>query len=67
MSNPVGKGKSASWLQYSKGLSQRALLIGHMKQCFLAYDDIEAGIRQWDLQNITFDDTYLLLQAHATS
>ena len=66
MSNPVRKGNTASWLQDSKSLSQCALLIGHVKQCFLAYYDINAGIRQRDLQNITFNDANTVLQADQT-
>ncbi len=62
MSNPVREGNTASRLQYPKSLSQCALLIGHVKQGFLAYYDINAGTRYWDFQNITFNDANTVLQ-----
>ena len=62
MSNPVREGNTASRLQYPKSLSQCALLIGHVKQCLLAYYDINAGIGYWNFQNITFNDANTVLQ-----
>ncbi len=66
MSNPVGEGDTASRLQYPKGLSHGALLFGHVKQCFLTYYDINAGIRYRDLQNISFNDANTVLQTDQT-
>ncbi len=66
MSNPVREGDTASRFQDPKSLSQCALLIGHVKQCFLAYYDIDAVIRQRDLHYIAFNDADAVFQSYQT-
>jgi hypothetical protein len=44
MSDPVSEGNAALRLQYPKSFMERALLIEHVKQRFLTYDDIECGV-----------------------
>src|SRR5215471_21863835 len=64
MSDPVSEGNAALRLQYPKSFMERALLIEHVKQRFLTYDDIETGIWQLDPQNVAFNDAHILLQAY---
>jgi len=64
MSDPVSEGNAALRLQYPKSFMERALLIEHVKQRFLTYDDIECGVWQRDPQNVTFNDAHILLQAY---
>ena len=57
MGNPVRESNAAARLQYSISLSQGTFFVRDVKQRFLTYHNIDGGIRQWHLHNISFNDT----------